>query len=139
MTDKLISSPLGEEPSLVQNCHHQNQVWATAIAHYEQEIDQLLTLLSDLLDTHSYQNLRHRAFAYHGSMNHLKSRFQRLRLDMVCESVVCMPTGSQSCREPRFGLYKTIESHFQALTGEFNRVKAGCYQFLSVVVTLNIL
>ncbi|WP_338874656.1 hypothetical protein WBJ53_03455 [Spirosoma sp. SC4-14] len=139
MTDTLTNPPQGEESSLIQACRSQNQVWTTAIVQYEQEIDNLLALLADLLEHPTYQNLRLRAIDYYGTLNQVKSRFQRLRLDMVCENRVCMPSDQQVCREPRFGLYTLVDSHLRALADEFSRVKAGCYQFLSVMVTLNML
>lgn len=104
----------------------------------EQEIDQLLRILADLPEHNSYRSLRHRAADYIGGLNILKSRFQRLRLDMTCESA-CVPNESQTCREPRFGLYTRIETHFRPLTDEFSRIKDGCYQFLSGLVSLNLI
>ncbi len=139
MTDTLINAPLGEESALVQTCRTQHQTWAATIAQHEQEIDQLLALLNDLLEHHNYQSLRHRAVNYYGDLNHLKSGFQRLRLDTICQTMDCSHTQRQSCREPRFSLYATIESRFHALTDDLNRIQAGCYQFLSVMVTLNLL
>jgi|GEM_PF-1900388 len=139
MTDTLTNPPQGDESSLIQACRSQNQAWTTAIVQYEQEIDNLLALLADLLEHPVYQNLRLRAIDYHGTLNHVKNRLQRLRLDMVCENRVCLPSERQVCRDPRFGLQPLVESHLRALTDEFSRVKAGCYQFLSVMVTLNML
>lgn len=139
MTDKLINPTVGDEPLRVAACRNQHQAWATTLAQHEQEIDQLLMLLGDLLDYPNYQQLRHRAVAHYGHLNHLKSRFQRLRLDMICEGADCWPSARQACTNPRFGLYTTIDSSFHNLTDEFSKVKAGCYQFLSVMVTLNLL
>ncbi|QKZ14070.1 hypothetical protein [Spirosoma sp. KUDC1026] len=130
--------PKDEQPS-IQTCRSQHCTWNKLLIHNEQEIDQLQELLADLLEKHTYRSLRHRALDYYSNLNQLKSRIQRLRLDMICEGVDCSPVEPTPCREPRFGLFATIESHFRSLTDEFSHLKAGCYQFLSVVVTLNLL
>ncbi|GAB3642667.1 hypothetical protein GCM10027423_33030 [Spirosoma arcticum] len=96
-------------------------------------------MLTNLPEHHSYRSLHHPAVDYIGSLNLLKMSFQRVRLDMVCEGVTCTPTEHQRCHEPRFGVYTLIEGHCRPLTDEFNRVKAGYYQFLSGLMTLNLI
>jgi hypothetical protein len=130
--------PDDEQPS-IQICRSQHYTWSKILIQDEQEIDQLQELLADLLEKHNYRNLRHRAIDYYSNLNQLKSRIQRLRLDIICEGIGCSSAGPTSCNESRFGLFTSIETHFQNLTDEFNRLKDGCYQFLSVVVTLNLL
>jgi hypothetical protein len=138
MIDLLSKSPLGEASSGVQICRTQNQAWATTLVANEQEIDQLLTLLADLPND-SYRSLYHRAVDYTGDLASLKSRFQQIRLNMVCEGIPCTSTEHQACREPRFGLYALIETHFRPLTDEFSRIKDSCYQFLNGLMTLNLI
>ncbi|QHV95551.1 hypothetical protein [Spirosoma endbachense] len=140
MTDTRITLPQDDDPLHIQTCRSQHQTWAMTIAQNEQEIDQLLAILSDLLDYQQYKSLRQRAVDYYGDLNHLKSRFQRLKLDMICEGVACNPSERLACREPRIGLYATlaVDSQLRSLMDELGRIKAGCYQFLSVMVTLNL-
>lgn len=139
MIDLLGKLPLREAASGVQTCRIQNQAWATTLVANEQEIDQLLTLLADLPEQHSYRSLYHRAVEYTGDLACLKSRFQQIRLTMVCEGIPCTSTEHQACREPRFGLYSLIETHFRPLTDEFSRIRNGCYQLLNGMVSLNLI
>jgi hypothetical protein len=130
--------PEDEQPS-IHICRRQHYTWSKILIQDEQEIDQLQEILADLLEKHNYRNLRHRAIDYCSNLNHLKSRIQRLRLDLICEGVGCSLAELTTCRESHFGLFTSIETHFQNLTDEFSRLRDGCYQFLSVVVTLNLL
>lgn len=139
MIDLLGKSPLEQASSGVQTCRTQNQAWATTLVANEEEIDQLLTLLADLPGQHSYRSLYHHAVDYTGDLACLKSSFQEIRLDMICQGIPCTSTEHQTCREPRFGLYTLIETHFRPLTDEFTRIKDGCYQFLAGMVSLNLI
>ncbi|GAB2583574.1 hypothetical protein [Spirosoma areae] len=131
--------PLQTLPPGIQTCRHQNQHWAATLAQNEQEIDQLLSLLANLPEHHSYRSLHHPAVDYSGSLNLLKMSFQQLRLDMVCEGMTCTLTERQTCQEPRFGVYTLIERHCRPLTDEFNRVRDEYYQFLTCLMTLNLI
>lgn len=139
MIDLLRKSPPGEDPAGVQLCRSQNQLWATTLVANEQEIDQLLTILADLPEQHSYRSLYHRAIDYTGDLACLKSRFQQMRLNMVCAGIPCASSEHQTCRDPHFGLYTLLETHCRPLTDEFSRIKDGCYQFLNGMVSLNLI
>jgi hypothetical protein len=139
MPESFISLLPEDEQSSIQTCRSQHYSWGKILIRNEQEIDQLQELLADLLEKHNYRSLRHCATDYHSNLNHIKNRIQRLRLDMICEGEGCSPAGSTFCRESRLGLFTSIETHYRTLADEFNQIKAGCYQFLSVVVTLNLL
>ncbi|GAB3906939.1 hypothetical protein GCM10028803_40130 [Larkinella knui] len=122
----------------LENCHAENKRWSVTLTGYEQEIDQLMVLLDDVLEQYNHQNLRQRAIDYHQNLNRLKVWFNRLRSDLICNRSTCDSVHQLPCGEPRFGLYATIPAQFAGLSDEFARIKAGCYQFLSVVVQLNL-
>ncbi len=140
MNDQLTPDlPLGTLPPGIQTCQYQNQHWAATLVRNDQEIDQLLSLLTTLPEHHSYRSLHHPAVDYIGSLNLLKMSFQQVRLDMVCQGMTCTPTERQTCHEPQFGVYTLVERHCRPLTDEFNRVKQSYYQFLTSLMTLNLI
>jgi hypothetical protein len=130
-----INSPLP-----MATCQYDYQQWQQTIRRQEEEIEQLQTLLLDVLNRYNYRSLRHSALDYYGHLNQLHGRLKRLRRDMVCESVDC-PSGNEKlmCRDARFGLSATIERHATVLMDEFTRIKDSCVQFLSGMMTLNLL
>lgn len=134
MTDTLTTLTYDDEPSPTHNCR--TQYWDKALTQHEQEITQTVDLLTDLLTQHNSPLLRHRAVQYVSKFNNLKSRLQRLRLDMVCAHAVCPPT---LCSEPRFTLYTGIDLSIRRMSDELTQLSSGCYQFLSVLVSLNVL
>ncbi|MGV3559347.1 MAG: hypothetical protein ACO1O2_14400 [Larkinella arboricola] len=123
----------------LEHCHTENQRWAVTLTNLEQEINQLLTLLEDVLDQYNHQNLRYRAIDYYRGLNRLKIWFNRLRTDVVCENAGCASSNLLPCEKPRFGRHTVIPSQFADLSDEFTRTKTGCYQFLSGLVQLNLL
>ncbi|MGM9507241.1 hypothetical protein ACS5NO_05930 [Larkinella sp. GY13] len=123
----------------LENCHSENKRWALTLTSYEQEIEQLMTLLDDVLEQFNHQNLRQRAFDYQQSLNRLKVWFTRLHTDLICDRSTCVSATPLPCGESQFGRYKAIPSQFAGLSDEFSKIKAGCYQFLSVVVQLNLM
>ena len=132
-----LKNPIAD-PYQLENCHSENKRWAVTLTGYEQEINQLLTLLDDVLEQYNHQNLRPRAIEYHQSLNRLKMWFNRLRSDLICDRSSCVSDHSFPCGDPRFGRYTAIPSQISGLADEFSRTKAGCYQFLSVLVQLNL-
>ncbi len=133
--------PPDAEPLLIQTCRTQHQVWATTIAADKQEIDQLLTILTDLPTPRHYRSLHHSAVDYADTLNLLKGDFQRLQGCMVCDRAACTAPQQLLCASPRLGLYTTlaVNSHLLALTDEFDRIRERYYQFLSFMVTLNMI
>lgn len=135
MTDLLTPLSPDDEPSLTLNCRTQQQQWDQTLTQHEQEITQTVDLLTDLLTQHNSPQLRQRAIQYVSRFNNLKSRFQRLRLDMLCTDAVCPPT---VCPEPRFTLYTGLDLSIRRMSDELTQLSSGCYQFLSVLVSLNL-
>ncbi|GAB3511537.1 hypothetical protein GCM10027341_51140 [Spirosoma knui] len=127
-------------PLTMVSCHHEYQQLQQTIRRQEEEIEQLQTLLLDVLNRYNYRSLRHSAIDYYGNLNQLRARLKRLRRDMICESTYCQKANEQvPCRDQRFGLSTTIERHATILIDEFVRIKDGCVQFLSGMMTLNLL
>lgn len=127
------------EPNLYQldYCRTENQRWTLTLNSYEQEVSQLLVLLEDVLEQYNQQNLRQRAIEYYQRLNQLKIWFNRLRSDILCES--CSPNAPLPCDHARFSRHTTLPAQFSSLSDEFSHTKSGCYQFLSVLVQLNLI
>ncbi|WP_124879577.1 hypothetical protein [Larkinella rosea] len=125
---------------LLNQCHTENQRWSVTLTSYEQEVDQLLVLLNDVLEQYNHQNLRQRAIDYSQRLNRLKVWFHRLRSDLLCEGTVSgNSSGCLKCGKPHLSLYSAISLQITGLSDEFAHIKTGCYQFLSVLVQLNLL
>lgn len=123
---------------LRNHCYTENQRWSVILTSYEQEIDQLLSLLDGVLDQYIHQNLRYRAVDYHQCLNRLKAGFNHLYTENIC-AINCCEGRCLPCGEARFGRYAIVPNQFASISDEFGRIKAGCYQFLSVLVQLNLL
>lgn len=127
---------------LLDQCYTENQRWSVTLTSYEQEVDQLLVLLNDVLEQYNHQSLRQRAIDYHQRLNRMKVWFNRLRADLLCENSGPFPgnlSGCQKCEKPHLSLYSAISLQITGLSDEFAHIKTGCYQFLSVMVQLNLL
>lgn len=135
--DPIRNSITDFDLQLLKQCRTENQRLETIFTGYEQEIDQLMVLLTDVLEQYNYHSLRHRAIDYFVDLKHLKIRLARLRMDLICASGQCGQ--SSPCKEPRLGLFQSIKPQLTALTNEFLSIKEGCYQFLSVMVQLNLM
>ncbi|GAB3930912.1 hypothetical protein [Larkinella terrae] len=132
-----LKNPIADLP-LLNQCHTENQRWSVTLTSYEQEVDQLLVLLNDVLEQYNHQNLRQRAIDYSQRLNRLKVWFHRLRADLLCEGSGGF-AGCQKCGKPHLSLYSAISLQIAGLSDEFTHLKTGCYQFLSVLVQLNLL
>ncbi|MFD2933481.1 hypothetical protein [Spirosoma flavum] len=138
--DSTLSSSSSIMPLTTASCHQENQHWQLIIRQQEEEIRQLQTLLLDVMKQYNCHSLRHDAVDYCRDLNELQTKLNRLHRDLICESVDCMPaTGKTSCSDARFALSVTLERHATALIGEFSRIKDGCLQFLSGMMSLNLL
>jgi len=121
-------------------CHQDHQHWQHIIREQEEEIRQLRTLLLEVMEQYNCRSLRHDAVDYYRDLNHLQTKLNRLHRDMICEGADCpIDTQKQDCSNNRFGISATIERHATALVGEFSRIKDGCLQFLSGMMSLNLL
>ncbi|QJD79870.1 hypothetical protein [Spirosoma rhododendri] len=139
MTDSQTALPFDEDANMLINCRTQHQQWNQALMKHEQDINQLVSLLTDLLAQHNSSRLRPRAIQYVTRFNRLKSQLRRLRLDMICSGSACFPTEHPICAEPHAGFYTGLDLSMHRLSDEFSTLSTGCYQFLSVLVSLNLL
>ena len=122
------------------SCQHEHQHWQQIIRQQEEEIRQLRTLLLEVMNLYNCRSLRHDAIDYYHDLNHLQTKLDRLILDMICEGIDCPIDSHQpACTNTHFGLSATIERHGTALVSEFSRIKDGCLQFLSGMMSLNLL
>lgn len=127
-------------PASTAACHEQHQHWQHIIRQQEDEIRQLRALLLDVMEQHNCRSLHHDAIDYYRDLNHLQTKLERLHRDFICEGVTCASTTEkESCADARFNLSATIERHTAVLIGEFSRIKDGCLQFLSGMMSLNLL
>ncbi|GAB3799612.1 hypothetical protein GCM10028819_23330 [Spirosoma humi] len=111
-----------------------------AIDRQTQEIDQLQTLLLDILNRYNYRSLRHSAIEYYRKLNNLRTRLNWLHRDFVCEGANCGAiTETRACSDTHFGLSTALERHIATLMDEYECIKADCTQFLSGMMTLNLL
>lgn len=130
-------SPAASTPS---SCWAGYQYQIQAIGRQAEEIDQLQSLLLDVLNRYNYRSLRHSAVAYYQSLNRLQARLNWLNRDLVCGSMDCHKTAeAAACQDTHFGLAASLERPIKNLTDDFERIKADCIQFLSGMVTLNLL
>lgn len=121
-------------------CQHEHQYWQQIIRQQEEEIRQLRTLLLEVMNLYNCRSLRHDAIDYYRDLNHLQTKLDRLNRDMICEGIECPVEAQQPvCANTHFGLSATIGRHATILVGEFSRIKDGCLQFLSGMMSLNLL
>ena len=136
-------SPVGypfRQPVSTAACHGQHQHWQHLIRQQEEEIRQLRALLLEVMAPYNGRSLRHDAIDYYRDLNHLQTKLDRLQGDLICAGVPCALTSEKgSCADARFPLSAIMERHAAALVGEFSRVKDGCLQFLSGMMSLNLL
>jgi hypothetical protein len=124
----------------ITTCQQDHQHWQQIIRQQEEEIRQLRALLLEVMECYNCRSLRHDAIDYYRDLNHLQTRLDRLNRDFVCEGVACQPDNENlPCTDTRFNLTATIERHAVSIMAEFSRVKAGCLQFLSGMMSLNML
>lgn len=120
------------------SCQQDHHYWQQVIRQQEEEIRQLRTLLADVMDHYSSRSLRHDAVDYFQDLSQLEAKLDRLNRTMICEAADCPPIKQQlACSDKRFGLSATLERHTTTLINEFSRVKDGCLQFLSGMMSLN--
>ncbi|GAB3882902.1 hypothetical protein [Spirosoma agri] len=122
------------------SCHQAYQHWQQIIRQQEEEIGHLRTLLLDVMNLYNCRSLRHDVLDYYQDLNQLQLKINRLHHDLLCEGVDCAVINvEKACVNSRFGLSATLERHTNALVGEFSRIKGGCLQFLSGMMSLNLL
>ena len=127
-------------PASTTACHQQHQHWQHVIRQQEEEIQQLGALMLDVMEQYNCRSLHHDAIDYYRDLNHLQTKLDRLHRDLICEGVACASmTEKESCADIHFTLSATIERHTAVLVGDFSRIKAGCLQFLSGLMSLNLL
>jgi hypothetical protein len=123
-----------------ESCHQDHQYWQQIIRRQEEEITQLRSLLHDVMEQHNCRSLKYDAVDYDQALNHLQSDIKQLRQKMICEGNECLHQAQQlTCTNSRFGISATIERHTTKVINDFTRVKDGCLQFLSGMMSLNLL
>lgn len=131
---------LHHQSAVAASCQQEHQYWQQIIYQQEEEIRQLRGLLLDVMNQYTCRSLRHDAVDYYRDLNHLQTKLSRLHRDLICDCADCPPASQkQACVDTHFGLSATIERHTTALVGEFSRIRAGCLQFLSGMMSLNML
>ncbi|GAB4026743.1 hypothetical protein [Spirosoma koreense] len=139
MNSNMVANPTAQTGSTAQ-CHQQHQHWQQIIRQQEEEIRQLRALLLEIMNQYNCRSLRHDAIDYYRDLNQLQTKLNRLQCDLVCEGIDCSSGPEKpSCSNVRFGLSATLERHTNLLIGEFSRIKDGCLQFLSGMMSLNLL
>lgn len=138
--NRVPSTNLFSLPVTTISCHQEHQHWQQIIRQQEEEIQQLRTLLLDVMDQYNCRSLRHDAIDYYQDLNQLQTKLDRLHRDLICNGVDCSPAIQElACGNAHFGLSATIERHTTLLISEFSRIKDGCLQFLSGMMSLNLL
>lgn len=121
----------------VARCQSANQSWMAAFAHYQEEIDYLLSQIADLRNGSAYRSLFHSPEQYHRDLIRLRSQMQQVRVKNLCEHLNCTSAQSSPCINARFGLYAVVP--WSTLTDEFARLQSGCRQLFTNLLSLNLL
>lgn len=133
--------------ALFQTCRTQHQTWAAQLAQNEQEIDQLLTLLTEL-PGYDYQRMRNHTVDYAQALNQLKNRIHRLQLDVLCTSQSCAQPSAGVAAKSAFpvcpdGRYATPPAQGSSLvatvSSEYDRVKSRFNAFVGELMGLNLI
>ncbi|QMW00881.1 hypothetical protein [Spirosoma foliorum] len=139
MNSNEVNQPLSLSEKTA-SCQHEHQHWQQIIRQQEEEIRNLRSLLLDVMNLYNCRSLRHDAVDYYRDLNQLQTKLTRLNRDLICEGVECQVVLNQpTCTNTHFGLSATIERHATVLANEFSRIKDGCLQFLSGMMSLNLL
>ncbi|WP_293679183.1 MULTISPECIES: hypothetical protein [unclassified Spirosoma] len=127
-------------PVTTASCHQEHQHWQQIIQQQAEEIRQLRALLLEVMNHYNTRSLRHDAVDYFQDLSHLQAKLDQLNRNLICTGTDCPPIRqAQICSDTHFGLSATIERHTAAFMHEFTRVKDGCLQFLSGMMSLNML
>ncbi|GAB4029062.1 hypothetical protein [Spirosoma gilvum] len=122
------------------SCHQNHQYWQQIICQQAEEIRQLRSLLLEVMNHYNSRSLRHDAVDYFEDLSHLQVKLDQLNQNLICTGTECPPIKQTlSCSDKHFGLSAAIERHTTVLMNEFTRVKDGCLQFLSGMMSLNML
>ncbi len=136
----ITAIPSHRQPVTATSCQQEHQNWQQIICQQEEEIRQLRALLLDVMNQYNCRSLRHDAVDYYQDLNHLQTKLSRLHRDLICDCADCPPANhKQACANTHFGLSASIERHATALMNDFSRIKDGCLQFLSGMMSLNML
>ncbi|GAB3946019.1 hypothetical protein GCM10028805_16070 [Spirosoma harenae] len=139
MTTQSVVNPL-PQPITPVICHQNYQYWQRLIHQQEVEIQQLRSLLLEVMNLYNCRSLRHDAVDYYRDLNKLQTKLDWFTRDLICEGIDCkFHQEKPSCDNTRFNLSATLERHATSLVGEFSRIKDGCLQFLSGMMSLNLL
>ncbi len=105
----------------------------------EQEIDQLLTLLTEL-PGETYRSFSHHTSDYTQGLIRLKGKIQSIRNNMVCAGLGCAsPAWALPCPDGRFLSQTVSTSLVSAVCVEYDRMKDRCQSFLGELMRLNLI
>lgn len=139
MTENLIRPPLEEAYSPVQTCRNLHRTWASVLVRNEQEIDQLLTLLTDVPDD-TCRSLNHNAVDYAQGLDHLKTRVHRMRTEGICTGTDCpLLTPPAACPDARFVLSGVGNPLISTISADYGLMKGRCQLFFGELVQLNLI
>ncbi|UFH55928.1 hypothetical protein [Spirosoma sp. KNUC1025] len=133
-------TPSSDQLMTPATCHQNHQYWQHIIHQQEEEIHQLRALLLEVMNHYNSRSLQHDAVDYFQDLSQLQTKLDLLNRNMICTGADCPPSKQTlPCSNAHFGLSAAIERHTTALMSEFSRVKDGCLQFLSGMMSLNML
>ncbi|WP_044129366.1 hypothetical protein [Rudanella lutea] len=137
-TNRLMTFSDSTHPVLT--CRSQHQQWASSLHQSEEEIDQLLSLLTDLPAQISFLDLQQQTVQYAAALSRLKNHIHQLQVDVVCAGAGCSAqTTDAKCPDVRFTPQPAEVPLFPSLSAEVNRMKERCQAFLGKLVGLNLI
>jgi hypothetical protein len=128
-----------QEPVLL-TCRTQHQHWATDLAQREADIDQMMSLLTDLPEE-TYRSLNHHAPAYVQKLHQLKTNIHRLQTEVVCTGLACSSASvvGTICPDPRFAQSGGVSNLITSVSAEYGQLKDRCHRFLGELMRLNLI
>jgi hypothetical protein len=135
----LPTFPLDLAQSRVLSCRAQHQNWANRLSQSEAEIDQLLSLLSDL-PADSYSSLTEFKRAYASALNRLKIGIHQLQTDVVCDGLGCASTPPPTtCTDVHFTSPVSSNALISSALLSYDQIKDRCNTYLAELVGLNLI
>jgi hypothetical protein len=120
-------------------CRQLHLRWAGTLLASEGEVDQLLSLLTDLTDPATPRNPA-RLTALSGQLQQLKTRIYQLRSEVVCSGGLCsLPQPPQPCPDAHFVARTGKHDPITDLATECSGVQDRCQTVLSELMGLNLI
>ncbi|MBO0935437.1 hypothetical protein J2I47_02640 [Fibrella sp. HMF5335] len=130
---------LDQAQSRVLSCRAQHQSWASRLSQSEAEIDQLLSLLTDLpVDT--YRSLSEFSQTYASALSRLKTNIHQLQTDVVCDGRGCASTPPPAtCTDVHFTSPVSSNALISSALLSYDQIKSRCNTYLAELVGLNLI